>query len=73
MRLFSPTYAPWGLAASTLIVIAALLEWGQTTGAVRLASGFRALPIAMVLLGVGFVLAGLVVMFSAEGPSGHVR
>ena len=72
MRLFSPTYAPWGLAATTLIVISALLEWGQRTGAVRLEGGFRALPIGLVLLGLAFVLAGLFAMFSAEG-FGHPR
>jgi hypothetical protein len=69
MRLFSPAYAPWGLAATTLVVIAALLEWGQAIGAVQLRSGFRVLPVALVVFGIGFVIAGLVVMFSKEGSS----
>ena len=69
MRLFSPAYAPWGLAATSLIVIAALLEWGKASGAVRLLGGFRLLPIGMIVLGIVFVLVGLFVMFMTEGTS----
>jgi hypothetical protein len=72
MRLFSPTYLPWGLAATTLVVVSALLEWGQRTGAVRLASGFRVLPLALILLSVGFVVGGLFALFATEG-FGHSR
>lgn len=72
MRLFSPTYAPWGLAGTTLIVISAVLEWGQAKGAVRLVGGFRLVPGVLIALGIGFVVAGLIVMFLTE-RSGHVR
>jgi len=69
MRLFSPIYAPWGLAATALMVFSALLEWGQATGAIRLGGGFRFVPYAMIAVGAAFVVVGAILMYVKEGPS----